>query len=99
MHTIRLAQLVREGKEFPLHEEVIAPPGGGSACLEFGVHGEVMPGGRYLHYWCPDCDSHMYQANSSRGIFHGRKISKGHKPVCCAERKSWGRKSIWPDEE
>lgn len=96
-----LAALARAGLPFPGdHGEQPAQPGGEHSCTEFGVLGEVMPGGAYLHFWCPGCDSHMYQANSGRGVIHARKISKPHKPSgCCAERATWGKPSIWPDEE
>jgi hypothetical protein len=95
-----LAALRRAGLPFPDdHGEEPAGPGGEQSCAEFGILGEVMPGGAYLRFWCPDCQSEMFQVNSTRGTLHARKISRTHRPACCAERASWGRPSIWPDEE
>lgn len=96
-----LAALRRAGQPFPDdHGEEPAGPGGESACVEFGVLGEVMPGGRYLRYWCPGCQTDMFQVNSRRGVIHAQKIARRHKVSgCCAERAAWGKPSVWPDEE
>lgn len=98
-HAAILARLARAGLPFPDdHGEPPAPPGGEQSCEEFGVPGEVMPGGRYLRFWCPDCLTDMYEPNSPRGIIHARKTARSHKPACCAQRKSWGVPTVWPDD-
>jgi hypothetical protein len=100
MRTADLARLRRAGLPFPAdHGEEPAPWGAEASCVEFGVLGEVMPGGLYLRFWCPVCQTDMFQANSSRGILHARKVARTHKPLCCAQRAAWGHPSVWPDEE
>ncbi len=99
-HTATLARLRRAGLPFPLdHGEPEAEPGGEHVTEQYGVHGELTGDGRYLRFWCPDCDTEMFQPNSPRGVRYARDVAKGHKPDCCAERAAWGRPSIWPDEE
>lgn len=100
MHAHDLAVLLRAGMPFPEdHGEEPAEPGGEYATGEWGVLGEIMPGGKYLRFWCPDCQTSMYQANSDRGIRHARKVARVHKPACCERRAAGGKPSTWPDEE
>lgn len=102
--TGKLAALWREGSEFPPLTEPVSGLGlahvlGRVTCLRCELFGD----GSYLRFWCDDCRSVMFQSNTDRGIAHGLKVDRAHKPDCCAERRiryeATGVPPVWPDTE
>lgn len=101
VHTVRLAALARRGMAFPDHGEELAGPGSEDCCAEFGIVGKRILGGRYLQFFCADCDSTMFECNTELGMRHARKVLGNHKATCCLDRQRDGLTGIWPgrDEE
>lgn len=96
-----LACLHRSGRPFPPMDAPLAA-GGFSHVLEAGGwEGDLILGGTYIRFRCPDCSSLMFQPNTDRGIMHALRVAKVHKPGCCAERAArfagTGTAAAWPD--
>lgn len=96
VHNVRLAALARRGMEFPDHGEELAPAGSENCCAEFGIVGKVILSGRFLQFFCADCDSTMFECNTPLGMRHARKILRDHKTTCCLTRQRDGITGIWP---
>lgn len=98
VHTTRLAAMARRGMPFPDHGDEMAPAGSEHCCDEFGITGRLISGGRYIQFFCADCDSTMFECNTPVGVRHAIKILRNHKHPegCCLARQRDGITGIWP---
>ena len=96
-----LAELWRAGQEFPPLTEPRAAGGFGSV-LQYcpSYQAQLVNGGDFIRFLCPDCQSVMFHSNTDRGIRHAAKVAAVHKPGCCAarQRQFRGTPSAWPDD-
>lgn len=96
-----LAHLYRLGEPFPLNTAPLAEDGFQHVLDASGWTGELIEGGQYIRFDCPDCHSLMFQPATVRGIMHALRVARSHKPGCCAERAArfaeTGISAVWPD--
>lgn len=96
-----LACLHRSGEPFPPNEAALARGGFQHVLDAGGWTGELIRGGQYIRFECPDCMSLMFQPNTARGMAHALRVARSHKPDCCAERAArfaeTGIRAVWPD--
>lgn len=102
VHSATLAERWRNADPFPGHDEEISEKGFQHVLDEGGWQAAVIDDGKYINFWCPDCCTHMFQANTDRGIHHAYNVAKAHKPTgCCKEREERFIKTAeitaWPD--